>query len=154
MAENLNYLTSSGSWCYDDNSSNCAKYGRLYNWETAQKVCPDGWHLPSDAEWTQLTNYLGGESVAGGKLKETGTIHWNSPNTGATNESGFTALPGGFRGSSGAFNCLGEDANIWSATEYFGSEACYCCLTFHFSDMELSAYYKTNGFSVRCVKDN
>jgi uncharacterized protein (TIGR02145 family) len=104
MAENLNYETPN-SWWYDNNSANGDIYGRLYTWAAAmngesssnsvpsgvQGVCPDGWHLPSDAEWTVLTDYLGGESVAGGKMKEAGTVHWNSPNTGATNSSGFTA---------------------------------------------------------------
>src|SRR5574344_393885 len=104
-------------------------YGVLYNWPAAmngaassttnpsgvQGVCPDGWHLPSDAEWTELTNYL--TSYAGGKLKETGTTHWNSPNTGATNETGFTALPGGYRNFSGTFLDIGNYGYWWSATE-------------------------------------
>ena len=89
MAENLNYKSGS------DFADKPEVYGRLYSWEVAQRVCPTGWHLPTDAEWTTLTDYLGGKNVAGGKLKETGTEHWFSPNTGATNESGFTALPGG-----------------------------------------------------------
>src|SRR5690554_1847166 len=113
MVENLKYLPSvvgpgTGSqttphyyvYGYDGTNvadakatDNYATYGVLYNWTTAMNACPDGWHLPSDAEWTELTDYLGGESVAGGKLKETGTTHWASPNTGATNETGFTALP-------------------------------------------------------------
>src|SRR5574344_54019 len=102
-------------------TANYNTYGVLYNWPAAmngaassttnpsgvQGVCPTGWHVPSDAEWTELTDYLGGASVAGGKLTETGTTHWNSPNTGATNETGFTALPGGYRFSNGAFNGIG-----------------------------------------------
>ncbi len=114
MAENLNYDADTGSWCYNDNSSNCTTYGRLYDWATALTVAPAGWHLPTDAEWTVLTDYLGGLSVAGGKMKETGTTHWSSPNTGATNESGFTALPGGSRYyPDGAFHHLGYDAIFW-----------------------------------------
>src|SRR5690554_6700140 len=113
MAENLKYLPSvvgpeTGSqttphyYVYGYNGTNVTDakatanyntYGVLYNWPAEMNACPDGWHLPSDAEWTELTDYLGGESVAGGKLKETGTTHWASPNTGATNETGFTALP-------------------------------------------------------------
>src|SRR5574344_844768 len=102
-------------------TDNYATYGVLYNWTAAmngeassttnpsgiQGVCPAGWHLPSDAEWTELTDYLGGASVAGGKLKETGTTHWNSPNTGATNETGFTALPGCYRYGDGTFGYVG-----------------------------------------------
>src|SRR5690554_3367234 len=88
-------------------TDNYATYGVLYNYTAACNSCPAGWHLPSDAEWTELTNYLG-ETVAGGKLKETGTTHWASPNTGATNETGFTALPGGYRGTDGAFYNVGN----------------------------------------------
>ncbi len=89
-------ITNNGD--YDNNPANSETYGRLYNWYTVDDdkgVCPEGWHVPDDAEYTVLTDYLGGESVAGGKMKETGTEHWNSPNTGATNESGFTGLPRG-----------------------------------------------------------
>src|SRR5574344_2998326 len=106
-------------------TANYKTYGVLYNWTAAmngeassttnpsgiQGVCPAGWHLPSDAEWTELTDYLGGASVAGGKLKETGTTHWDSPNTGATNETGFTALPGGYRTNLGFFNNIGYHGN-------------------------------------------
>jgi uncharacterized protein (TIGR02145 family) len=106
MAENLNY-NAVNSYCYDNNSSNCLIYGRLYTRETAKTACPFGWHLPSGAEWTTLTDYLG--TPAGGKMKETGTTHWLSPNAGATNESGFTALPGGKR-YNGAFDYLGASA--------------------------------------------
>ncbi len=98
MAENLNYITGN-SWCYNDNTSNCDIYGRLYDWQTALGACPSGWHLASDAELTALTDFLGGVWIAGGKMKETGTAHWFSPNYGATNSSGFTARPGGWRGS-------------------------------------------------------
>src|SRR5574344_1416783 len=120
-------------------TDNYATYGVLYNWTAAmdgeassttnpsgiQGVCPTGWHLPSDAEWTVLTDYLGGESVAGGKLNETGTTHWNSPNTGATNETGFTALPGGYRRSNGSFLNIGYLGHWWSATEFNTSNAWY-----------------------------
>jgi len=121
FAENLNYNTGDGnnnSWCYDNNGSNCDIYGRLYTWEAATSACPDGWHLPSDDEWTTLIDFLGGEDVAGGKMKETGTTHWNSPNAGATNSSGFTALPGGYRSTNGGFYDRGSFGIWWSATEY------------------------------------
>ena len=127
---------------YDNNTANRDTYGGLYTWAAAvngttgsdtnpsgvQGVCPDGWHLPSDAEWKELEMFLGMSQVdanesgwrgtdEGGKLKEAGTTHWNSPNAGATNESGFTALPGGFRDFDGSFNNLGYNAAFWAAAE-------------------------------------
>lgn len=91
-------LTTPGYCWYDNDITNKETYGALYNWYAVQtnKICPAGWHVPSDSEWTALTDFLGGESTAGGKLKEAGTMHWDSPNTGATDESGLTLLPGGF----------------------------------------------------------
>ncbi len=153
MAENLNYVTGN-SWCYGNNSSNCDVYGRLYDWVTACNSCPSGWHLPTDAEWTVLTDYLGGESVAGGKMKEAGFTHWNSPNTGATNSSGFTALPGGRRDwGDGAFNLLGNYALFWSATEIDASNAWSRSLYHTNADVYRNGSNKSFGFSVRCVKD-
>lgn len=107
MAENLNYDTTEGSWCYGNEKDNCTKFGRLYNYQTALTVCPTRWHLPSDQEWNILTDYLGGRSVAGGKLKEAGSSHWASPNTDATNSSGFSALSGGYRSANGSFYDIG-----------------------------------------------
>ena len=153
MEENSSYNPGNGSSAYDNNSSNEAIYGWLYNWETAKTVCPSGWHLPSDSEWTQLTDYLGGEGIAGGKLKETGTTHWLEPNTGATNETGFTALPGGYRGNNGAFNDFGHYGYWWSATEYGTHDALGRRMTYNSSDISRSFINKELGFSVRCVKD-
>jgi uncharacterized protein (TIGR02145 family) len=118
-----------------------------------QGVCPTGWHLPSDAEWTELTDYLGGESVAGGKLKETGTTHWASPNFGATNETGFTALPGGNRNKDGTFSNIGNYGYWWSATEGSAASAWYRYVGFDYSDVSRFYYYKEVGFSVRCLRD-
>jgi len=148
-------------------TDNYATYGVLYNWTAAmdgeassttnpsgiQGVCPAGWHLPSDAEWTELTDYLGGTSVAGGKLKETGTTHWASPNTGATNETGFTALPGGIRYDHGAFDNIGGKGYWWSATE--GSDSSAWSRTLYRDDSGVLRYYdyKEDGLSVRCVRD-
>jgi len=146
--------------------ANYANYGVLYNWPAAmngaasstanpsgvQGVCPTGWHLPSDAEWTQLTDYLGGTSIAGGKLKETGTTHWNSPNTGATNETGFTALPGGFRDADGTFGRVGSYGFWWSATEGAGS-AWYRFVYYSDSNVYSFDTGKEAVFSVRCVRD-
>ena len=154
MAENLAYEPSSGNyWAYDNDNSNVETYGYLYDWETALDVCPTGWHLPSDAEWTQLTDYLGGESVAGGKLKETGTTHWNSPNTGATNETGFTALPGGFRNNSGTFLKIGDYGYWWSATEVSATNAWNRVMYYDYSVVFRYSNYKEFWYSVRCVRD-
>ena len=170
MAENLNY-TGSGiqhitdatewdnnsdydGWCYyDNNSSNGTIYGALYQWEAAKRACPSGWHLPTDAEWTTLTDYLGGINVAGGKMKEIGTTHWNSPNTGADNSSGFSALPGGLRSSSGNFLNLGNGGLWWSAAEYSSNDAYYRYLTYNHTEVYHISDGKSHGYSVRCVRD-
>lgn len=147
-------------------TGNYTTYGVLYNWTAAmdgeassttdpsgiQGVCPTGWHLPSDAEWTELTDYLGGTG-AGGKLKETGTTHWDSPNTGATNETGFTALPGGTRNYDGAFYNIGLNGLWWSATEIDATKAWYRYVGYDYSDVGRDYVYKKIGFSVRCVRD-
>ncbi|HDP74539.1 MAG TPA: PKD domain-containing protein, partial [Bacteroidales bacterium] len=148
-------------------STNYSTYGVLYNWPAAmnsetsstsnpsgvQGVCPDGWHLPSHAEWTELTDYLGGESVAGGKLKETGTTHWNSPNAGATNETGFTALPGSYRINSGTFSNIGNYGYWWSASELSTDIAWTRYMYYNGSYVGRSNLDKEFGFSVRCVRD-
>jgi uncharacterized protein (TIGR02145 family) len=153
MAENLNYNTGN-SWCYDNNSSNCNTYGRLYDWQTALGACPSGWHLPSDAEWTALTDFLGGDSIAGGKMKEAGTAHWFLPNNGATNSSGFTALPGGRRIANGDFNDLAVAAYFWTSTDYlYDSKAFFWLLSYAGEYADHTAYYQTYGLSARCLKD-
>jgi len=148
-------------YCYNDNVSNCIVYGGLYQWDEmmqyttapgVQGICPPVWHLPTDAEWAILTTYLGGVNVAGGKLKETGTIHWQSPNTGATNESGFTALPGGYRDFVGVFLSIGGIGGWWSSTNHaLGSVN----LEVFYGDDNAnpSEYRPKGGFSVPCVKD-
>ena len=141
---------------YNDDLNNVYTYGRLYTWYTvinSANICPDGWHVPSDAEWTQLTNYLEGASVAGGKLKETGTTHWNSPNTGATNESGFTGLPGGYRFFNGAFNYIGISAYWWSSTEFNASSAWKHNLDYDNAGIYRGFNNKKFALSVRCVRD-
>ena len=151
MAENLNYNTRSGSWCYDNNSGNCAKYGRLYDWETAKKVCPSGWHLPTDAEWTRLTDNLGGEGEAGKKIK---TISGWDSNGNGTNSSGFAGLPGGSRGINGPFDSIGSDGYWWSSSQARSSLAWYRAMSY--SDGEVgrgSGANEQSGFSVRCLRD-
>lgn len=134
-------------------TTNYQTYGVLYNWPAANDACPVGWHLPSDDEWEQLVTYLGGSSVAGDKLKEEGTTHWNSPNTGATNSSGFTALPGGARSSNGAFSYFGGYGFWWSSAEDYKGDAWYRSLNLTSSDVYRNNNPKEYGFSVRCVRD-
>lgn len=145
-------------WTFGDNESNVATYGRLYTWYAAtdsRNVCPAGWHVPTDSEWTTLTTYLGGESVAGGKLKEAGTSHWISPNTGATNSCGFSALPGGYRSNDGTFYANGYSGTWWSSTE--GSTSTYLArvlgVGFDFSRANRGYTIESGGLSIRCVKD-
>jgi len=118
-----------------------------------QGICPEGWHFPTDNEWTSLTTFLGGESVAGGKMKETGTTHWYSPNTGATNSSGFTALPGGFRDTSGTFYGISYGGNWWSSTELSTTYAWYRYMLYDGTYVYRDNDFKGYGFSVRCLRD-
>ncbi len=150
------YGSNAGAWCYyDNNSYNGTIYGKLYNWyavDDSRKIAPSGWHVPTDAEWTTLTTYLGGVSIAGGKLKETGLTHWAGPNTGATNETGFTALPGGHR--EGYMHSIGY---WWSATSVDNEYSQYAWsrnMDYDYSDVFRGKVFKTYGYSVRCVKDN
>jgi len=153
MAENLAYKVESGCWAYNNDQNNVKTYGYLYNWKTARKVCPSGWHLPSKDEWSALLTYLGGESVAGDKLKEAGTSHWQKPVSAATNESGFTAIPGGFRNEKGEFWVLGYNAWWWSSTEEDSERANQIFIYGHIKGVTVSYIDKNFGFSVRCVKD-
>ena len=150
-----------GAWSYYNNdAANNVKYGKLYNWYAVspttngnKNVCPTGWHVPTDAEWTVLTDYLGGESVAGGKLKEVGTTNWNSSNTDATNTSLFTGLPGGYRYYDGSCGSIGISGFWWSSTE----DDTYFAWTRYLYDVGGDAYRyggdKRDGFSVRCLRD-
>ena len=130
---------------------------RLYNWSIATKLCPAGWHLPTDDGWTTLVTYLGGRNIAGGKMKETGTMHWYPPNIEATNESGFTALPGGAfvsMGNEGFFITVGISGSWWSSTEFKKSVAWNRHLSFDFGIINRISSNKGDCFSVRCLKDN
>lgn len=155
MAENLNFDAGSGNcWYYDDNNSYADPYGRLYDWETATAACPVGWHLPTAEEYDTLINYYGGVNIAGGKLKETGTSHWNSPNTDATNESGFTAVPGGYRDGSGNYSNMGFHGNYWTAEEGAAGLGAYCRKIYSDSpEIFRISIMKEDGVSVRCLKD-
>lgn len=142
-------------WYNNDEEANKPTYGALYHWLTGNigKLCPAGWHVPTDSEWTTLTNYLGGESISGSKLKEAGTNHWLTPNTGATNESGFTALPGGFRAIDGSFNNIGSNGYWDSGTEYNASNRYGREMHTDGSDVIRGPYGKRRGLSVRCLKN-
>jgi len=129
-------------------------YGKLYNWyavNDSRGLAPTGWHIPSDAEWSTLSTCLGGDLVASGALKEVGTTHWLSPNTGASNSSGFTALPGGLRIILGNFNnTVGTDGYWWSSSE---NSSNYAQLDNYYRGMFRDTLQKKYGASVRCVKD-
>jgi uncharacterized protein (TIGR02145 family) len=142
-------------WYNNDEASNKNIYGALYHWLTGNtgNLCPTGWHVPSDPEWTALTTFLGGESVSAGKLKQTGTTHWAGPNTGVTNESGFTALPGGNRGIDGTFSNIGSNGCWDSATEYNTSNRYYREMHYNANDIIRGPLGKRRGISVRCIMD-
>lgn len=152
-----NAITPAYCWYENDSATYKATYGALYNWYTGAtgKLCPTGWHVPSDEEWHTLTAYLGGDTVASGKLKETGTTHWATPNAGATNETGFTALPGGIRGGLGLFYAISYLGGWWSATNWHQTGAAIPRYI-EYSDIWVDAdiQYESGGLSVRCLKDN
>ena len=176
MAENLAYLPSvnlvadgsedaSGSYYYVNGydgtdltaaktTANYTTHGVLYNWNAALTACPTGWHLPSDTEWTALTDYLGGTTVAGGKLKESGTVNWSSPNTAASNESGFTGLPGGHRDELGNFSGVVGSGKWWSSTSSFISTfALGYGLNYANGSVDRANSIKHDALSCRCLKD-
>jgi uncharacterized protein (TIGR02145 family) len=150
-----NLTTPGYCWYNNDSATYAPTYGALYNWYTVNtgNLCPTGWHVPFDYEWTILITYLGGEDIAGGKLKEAGTTHWLSPNTGATNESGFTALPNGYRSAvSGDFRSIGETGGGRSATD--NEDAVGTGWGMYYLDTKVyHEGYKGLGGAVRCVKD-
>jgi len=146
------------STCDSISASFPGVYGRLYTWYAVvdiRNLCPAGWHIPSDTEWATLISYLGGDASAGGKLKESGSLHWNSPNTGATNESGFNALPAGWRDvfSSNSFIEFGNYGYWWSSTEVNPTNAIYRSIHFDSGAILKNNFDKRSGFSVRCLKD-
>jgi len=149
IAENLNY-EAEGSKCYDNKPENCTKYGRLYDWETAMRVCPKGWHLPSDEEWDVLVDYVGGFSTAGTKLRTTNG--WYGDING-TDDYGFSALPGGIGYSNGYFNDIGNSGRWWSSSEG-SSNGTYSRYIGYNIDYAIWVNYDTSYlFSVRCIQD-
>jgi uncharacterized protein (TIGR02145 family) len=153
-------LTTPGYCWYENNSTTKNTYGAFYNWYAVNtgKLAPTGWHIPTDAEWTILTDYLGGADVAGGKMKPTGvkeygTGEWRTPNTGATNESGFTAFPTGNRLFNGMFFDVYTTASWWSLSESGADSAWYRHLSAYQSSLDRYNIDKNMGFTVRCLKD-
>lgn len=150
--------TPEGAWCYYNNDpANGVKYGKLYNYlavSDARGLAPSGYHVPTDMEWTTLTTYLGGTAVAGGKLKTVGTVNWQSPNTGATNSSGFSALPGGRRTYAGTFASVSSFVFWWSATSNNGLDSAYLRNINYNNGIVITGLDNFHeGFSVRCVRD-
>jgi uncharacterized protein (TIGR02145 family) len=154
----FNLTTPAYCWYENDEATYGNTYGALYNWYAVEtgKLCPTGWHVPKDGGWSILSDYLGGESVAGGKMKEIGLTHWQSPNAGADNSSGFTALPSGARVylNPWQFNAIGYAGGWWSSTEYSSSQAYASYINTDYDNLFLNDYvFKIQGLSVRCVKD-
>ena len=156
-----------GAYCYYNNDfSNNAKYGKLYNWYVInlktsgnKNICPIGWHIPSYTEWTTLTDYLGGTAVAGGKMKEVGTSNWNTPNTKASNISLFTAIPGGVRYENEQFIAIGDGGGWWTTEEYYSTynsyndSAWFMALPNDDGGVVYKFFNKSYGQSVRCIKN-
>jgi len=157
VANNLswsNHVSPAACW-YDNNGAFNNPYGVMYNWYAVNtaKLCPDGWHVPSEDEWFTLLNYLGGDNLAGAELKETGTDHWIDPNSGANNETGFTGLPGGRRYLSGAFKYFGSYGYWWSSTDTAASHARGFRLAYNSTEALNDIFHKQAALSVRCLKD-
>jgi len=151
MAQNLNYQTDS-SWCYENSTDSCNKYGRLYNWNAAKKACPTGWKLPDTADWNRLVTAVGGKETAGRKLKA--KSEWNTNGNGTDNH-GFSALPGGFSFSCCAFILAGDVGFWWTATpsEYSSDKADDRSMCDIYDDVDENDNDKNSGHSVRCVAD-
>lgn len=182
MSENLNHgilISASNNqtdndliekFCFNNSEDSCDIYGGLYQWyevmdlyvanssypEISQGTCPYEWHIPSDTEFTLLSDFLGGLSVSGGKLKETGISHWNSPNLAATNESGFTALSSGHVGMSFDFSNFGINSTFWTSTysNEVSVQAKRYSMKYNTGTLFTDYINKFNGFSVRCISDN
>jgi uncharacterized protein (TIGR02145 family) len=149
-------LTTAGLCWYDnDEAANKETYGALYNYYSviSGDLCPAGWHIPAWDEWEKLRNVLGDTLAGGGKLKEEGTAHWKTPNTGAVNSMGFTALPAGIRYFEGTFNTVTYFTSFWSSTESDNDKAWYLSLYYSDAVVAMNRTSKKDGFSVRCVKD-
>lgn len=142
---------------YDDDLNNVIPYGRLYTWyavNDGRSLCPEGWHVASDADWALLRDYLRGEKIAGGKLKESGTTHWAAPNKRATNQFDFTALPGGYRQNYQSFAHIGEIGYWWTATEQSAYYGFLYSMSYDTGVLFAERSFKALGYSVRCIRDS
>jgi uncharacterized protein (TIGR02145 family) len=155
-----NTLSTPAYCIYANNATYHALYGKLYNWFAIdaasngnKNVCPVGWHVPTESDWNTLLTYLGGEMVAGGKIKSICASTWLTPNSAATNETGFTALPGGYRDATGPFDFAGLYAQFWSSTSYDGTTAWMYLLSYSDGQVGPTPDYKKGGSSIRCIKD-
>jgi len=151
-----NLTTPGYCWYNNEGATFKNEYGGLYNWYSVKtgKLAPSGWHVATMDDWYTLFIYLGGSPVVGGKMKETGTLHWTSPNTGASNSSGFTALPGGCRLTNGIFDYIGKNGYWWSTTDITIGQGWSWGLAYNRVESSWTgAYFKTGGLSVRCLKD-
>ena len=146
-----------GAWCYYNNdAANGAIYGKLYNWYAVNDLrglAPQGWHIPTNEELTTLSTLLGGDAAAGGKMKTTGITRWTTPNTSATNESGFAGLPGGYRYDFGTFSSVGTHSGWWSVTESSSSTSWDISLRYDAGDLRRDEFGKKGGLYVRCLRD-
>lgn len=146
--------TEQAAWCYyDNNTANDEIYGKLYNWYAvnSESLCPDGWHIPSQVDWVELIEFLGGVNIAGGKMKT--TTGWTAPNTDATNESGFSGLPGGYRDNNGTFDFVGDLGRWWSSNEMNIDAASNYGLNYGVGSAGNYGELKTGGLSCRCLRD-
>jgi uncharacterized protein (TIGR02145 family) len=164
--DSVSFVPKSSNWAYTHFDAYCnynnttdldsiATFGRLYNWYAVTSnlnLAPSGWHIPTEAEWSVLANYLGGDTVAGIKMKETGTTHWIQSSNSVTNESGFTALPAGLRFNDGSFGDINYQDRFWSFTG-FPTQGIYHEVSYEVNGLLIDYADKTYGFSVRCVKD-
>lgn len=153
MAQNLNFSLSTESWYYSSNSSLGPTYGRLYTYDAALLAIPEGWHLPSLAELNTLITYLGGIDVAGGKMKQSGTTNWLTPNTAADNSSGFNALPGGMFDPGNGFYSKGIEAFFWASFPNYGGNMGYYWLSNNDAILHTDTTDPAVGNSVRCIKN-
>jgi len=151
-------ILKTSAYCnYANNPNIYFSYGRLYNWYAVhdpRNIAPNGWHVATDDEWTTLSNYLGGNDTAGGQLKEAGDAYWPSPNTGATNSSGFTALPTGYRTNDGSYTAWGYVTFWWTSTPTNDSlSGWYRNVGYNYDSIGHGTIEKYYGFSIRCVMD-
>jgi len=165
--DNITHITTNSDWnsdtdgaygYYDDNTTLRDTYGMLYNWyavdnSSSRYICPEGWHVPTADEYDVLSTYLGGNSVAGGKMKETGTDHWQSESSGTSNSSGFTARGAGYRLNNGTYGFLNQTFVFWTVSYASNSTAHYRAGSYTSGGITVSSINKEYGFSVRCLED-